>query len=85
LTSIVDGYFLNLWIDVFTDPMLIQVVIQTLENIKNNVPIVMDFIQFGGMDVMEKVKKIHSGHEFLAMAIPKLLARISGITFVFNV
>ena len=72
-------YYLDIIVFVkFLDPMLIQVVVQTLENIKNDIPVVMDFIQFGGMDIMDKVKKMHSSNEFLAMTIPKLMARISG-------
>ena len=52
--------------------------IQLVETIKFNTPIVMDFIQFGGLDFLEKANKVHADDEFIAGSIPKLLKILIG-------
>lgn len=46
---------------------------QILESIKMEVPLVMDFIQYGGLDVVEKCMRNHSKDEYLAMTTPRIL------------
>jgi hypothetical protein len=61
------------------DPTLIAVSVQTLEQIKTDIPSVMDFIQFGGMDIFDKAMKIHAADNFLSITVPKFLAYVSDI------
>lgn len=56
----------------FVDVDLVFVSLQLVETIKFNTPLVMDFIQFGGLDFLEKAYKIHREDEFIAGSIPPL-------------
>ncbi len=55
---------------------------QVFEAIKYNTPLVMDFIQFGGLDLLEKAMRTHSKDDFIAMAIPKLLSVLLGMCII---
>jgi len=48
------------------------VTVQLVETIKFNTPIVMDFIQFGGLDILDKAYRVHKDDELLAGSIPNL-------------
>jgi hypothetical protein len=63
---------------VFADVDLVFVSLQLVETIKFNTPIVMDFIQFGGLDFLEKANKVHAEDEFIAGSIPPLLKILIG-------
>lgn len=62
----------------FTDVDLVFVSLQLMETVKFNTPIVMDIIQFGGLDILEKAQKVHADDEFIAGSIPKLLKILLG-------
>jgi hypothetical protein len=64
---------------VFADVDLVFVSLQLVETIKFNTPIVMDFIQFGGLDFLEKANKVHAEDEFIAGSIPPLLKILIGM------
>lgn len=57
---------------------LVFVSLQLVETIKFNTPIVMDFIQFGGLDFLEKAKKVHAEDEFISGSIPMVLKALIG-------
>ncbi len=61
------------------DVDLVYVSLQLFETVKFNTPIVMDLIQYGGLDFLEKAKKLHAQDEFIAGGIPKLLKILIGI------
>lgn len=61
------------------DAMLIAVSVQALEQIKREIPLVMDFIQFGGMDIFDKAMKIHKADDFLSITVPKFLEYVSDV------
>lgn len=46
--------------------------VQLVETIKFNTPIVMDFIQFGGLDILDKAYRVHKDDELLSGSIPNL-------------
>jgi hypothetical protein len=46
--------------------------VQLVETIKFNTPIVMDFIQFGGLDILDKAAKVHKDDELISGSIPNL-------------
>lgn len=54
------------------DVDLVFVIVQLVETIKFNTPIVMDFIQFGGLDILDKAYRVHKDDELLAGSIPNL-------------
>lgn len=56
--------------------------LQLMENVKFNTPIVMDIIQFGGLDFLEAANKVHADDEFIAGSIPKLLKILLGDYFI---
>ena len=69
---------LILFLTYHLDVDLVFVGIQLVETIKFNTPIVMDFIQFGGLDFLEKANKVHADDEFISGSIPKLLKILIG-------
>lgn len=60
------------------DSEMVSVCIQVFESMKYNTPLVMDFIQFGGLDLLEKAMRMHSQDDFISMTIPKLLNILLG-------
>lgn len=54
------------------DVEMVTVSMQLLENLKFCVPLVMDFIQYGGIDLMEKALRLHAKDDYVAMTMPKL-------------
>lgn len=62
----------------FADVDLVFVSLQLMETVKFNTPIVMDIIQFGGLDILEKAQKVHADDEFISGSIPKLLKILLG-------
>lgn len=54
------------------------VLTQILDTIKVSVPLVMDFIRFGGIDLVEKAIRIHSTDDYIAMMLPRLLNIVLG-------
>lgn len=63
------------------DVDLVFVALQLIETIKFNKPIVMDFIQFGGLDFLERANKAHAEDEFISGSIPPLLKTLVGEYF----
>lgn len=51
---------------------------QILESIKLSTPLMMDFIQFGGLDFIEKAIRVHEKDDYIAMMLPKLQKVILG-------
>lgn len=51
---------------------------QILESINKDVPLMMDFIQFGGLDLITKAATVHARDNYLAMQLPKLARIILG-------
>ena len=47
--------------------------VQVFEAIKLDTPLVMDFIQFGGLDLLEKAMRTHSKDDFISVTVPRLL------------
>lgn len=60
------------------DIEIVSVFAQMLETIKLEVPLMMDFIQFGGLDLLDKSIKLHVKDDFLAVMLPKLKRVILG-------
>ena len=54
------------------DVEMVSVSMLVLENIKFCVPLVMDFIQYGGIDLLEKAMRLHARDDYVAMTLPKL-------------
>lgn len=63
-------FLIRLMKKMIEDPLLIQVSIQVLEALKSNKELVMDFIQYGGLDVLEKVIRLHEKDEFIKLSVP---------------
>jgi hypothetical protein len=55
------------------------VVIQIVEDVKRHTPLIMDFIEFGGIDLLEKAVRIHAMDNHLAVTIPKMLRVLEAI------
>ena len=55
------------------DANLVYLTVQLFETLKESVPIVMDIIQFGGLDILDKAKRLHVDDELITDGIPKLL------------
>ncbi len=51
---------------------------QIVESIKLNVSLMMDLIQFGGLDLLEKIIRTHEKDDYLQVMIPKLMKVILG-------
>ena len=68
------------------DVDMVFVTVQLVETIKFNTPIVMDFIQFGGLDILDKAYRVHKDDELLAGSIPNLrkilIGKVNLLTFV---
>ena len=60
------------------DDEICFVSLQLLETVKFNTTIVMDVIQYGGLDILSKAKKIHESNEFIHGSIPRLLKCLIG-------
>lgn len=58
---------------------MITVVAQIVEDIKLNVPLVMDFIEFGGVDLLEKAVRVHAKDDYLQGFLPKLVKVVLGM------
>ena len=48
------------------------------EFLKESQPVVMDFIVYGGLDWLTKVKETYATDELLAMSVPKLIKAVLG-------
>ncbi|RYY86318.1 hypothetical protein EON63_06010 [archaeon] len=55
------------------DIEIVSLLVQILESVRFDTPLVMDFIQFGGFDLVEKIQKLHASDQFLAVSLPKIL------------
>ncbi len=78
--------FLNYsWSNFSTDIDFIAVLTQILDTVKVNVPLVMDFIRFGGIDLAEKAIRIHATDDYIAMMLPRLLNVVLGKKELFPV
>lgn len=64
------------------DAELVSVSVQVFESIKFDTPLVMDFIQFGGLDLLDKAMRIHSKDDFIAVTVPKLLNVLLGNLYI---
>ena len=62
----------------FVDADFVALMTQLLDAIKGNIPLVMDFIQFGGFDLIEKAVRIHSRDDYLVVMLPKLQRIVLG-------
>lgn len=61
------------------DATFVQLAIQVLELVKTSVPLMMDFIQFGGLDLLEKAIRVHSKDDIIAIEAPKCLKYIVAV------
>lgn len=57
---------------------LVSVLIQILESIQRVRDLVMDFIQYGGVDWLNRVLRVHSTDDFVLVSVPKLLKVMLG-------
>ncbi len=57
---------------------MVAVCVQVFEAIKFNTPLVMDFIQYGGLDLLEKAMRTHSKDDFISVTVPKLFNTLLG-------
>ncbi len=62
----------------FTDIFVITVVAQIVEDVKMDVPLIMDFIEFGGVDLLEKAIRVHAKDDYLMGILPKLIRVVLG-------
>lgn len=51
---------------------MVYILVQILESVRPFTPLVMDFIQYGGVDLLEKAAKVHHKDDYLSLKIPKL-------------
>jgi hypothetical protein len=57
---------------------MVYVSIQLFATVKFNTPLVMDLIQYGGLDILDKAAKLHKMNEFIATSIPPLVQILLG-------
>lgn len=69
----------------FLDADFVALMTQLLDAIKGNIPLVMDFIQYGGFDVIDKAVRIHSRDDYLAVILPKLQRVVLGKLLLYSV
>lgn len=60
------------------DIFVVTVIVQIVDDVKMNVPLVMDFIEFGGVDLLEKAMRVHAKDDYLAGLMPKLIRVVLG-------
>lgn len=54
------------------------VIVQIVDDVKMHVPLIMDFIEFGGVDLLEKAMRVHAKDDYLAGLMPKLIRVVLG-------
>lgn len=59
------------------DAEMVSASMQVFEAIKFNTPLVMDFIQYGGLDLLEKAMRMHVKDDFISVTSPKLFNILS--------
>ena len=64
-------FLIRLMKKMMEDALLIQVSIQVLEALRFNKELLMDFIQYGGLDIFDKIMRLHEKDEFITLSIPK--------------
>eukprot|EP00981_Chlorochromonas_danica_P013277 scaffold6042_cov247-Ochromonas_danica.AAC.22 len=55
------------------DVEIVTMFVQILDKVRMETPLVMDFIQYGGLDIIAKCMRLHEKDEFLAMTVPRVL------------
>ena len=60
------------------DIFVVTVIVQIVDDVKMNVPLIMDFIEFGGVDLLEKAMRVHAKDDYLAGLMPKLIRVVLG-------
>lgn len=60
------------------DKDLVSTLAQILETINGVVPLVMDFIQYGGVELLERALKVHEDDDYVKITLPKLVKSIIG-------
>lgn len=61
------------------DPVVVRLGLAIINTSLTYQPIIMDFIQYGGIDFLKKVEKEHEKDEFLGGFIPPLLKQVLAI------
>ena len=55
------------------DELALRLIIGCFEQCEKDIPIIMEFIQFGGLELLEKANIEHEADEFLKIMVPNLL------------
>jgi len=63
------------------DQDLVYLTIQLFETIKYDHSVVMDVIQYGGIDVLDRALKLHRSNEFVSLTLPKLIKQYLGMKY----
>jgi len=61
------------------DEVAIRLIVGCFENLRDYIPSIMDFIQFGGLEMLEKANIQHEMDDFLKIMIPNLLKSVLAI------
>ena len=61
------------------DEVAIRLIVGCFESLCNSVVVIMDFIQFGGLELLEKASVAHEMDDFLKIMIPNLLKSVLAI------
>ncbi len=57
---------------IVSDKSAVIILLQMLDSIKGDVPLMMDFIQYGGLDVLTKAGELYAKDNYLSVMIPRL-------------
>ena len=66
------------------DQDLVYLTIQLFETIQYDHAVVMDVIQYGGMDVLDRALKLHRSNEFVSLTLPKLIKEFLGKISIYS-
>jgi hypothetical protein len=58
------------------DDVLVSLVVQLFDRQRTKIPVIMDFIQFGGLDLLDKVMIEHEKNKILISEVTKLLKSV---------
>ncbi len=58
------------------DDVCVSLVVQLFDRMKTKIPVIMDFIQFGGLDLIERVMADHNKNKILMSEITKLMKAV---------
>jgi hypothetical protein len=61
------------------DEVALRLIVGCFEKVRHHIPTIMDFIQYGGLEMLEKANVQHEGDDFLKIMIPNLLRAVLAV------